>query len=40
MLANARKAQAVLEDFRVFLGQSVFVAHNVGFDYKASLATR
>lgn len=33
MLANARKAQAVLEDFRVFLGQSVFVAHNVGFDY-------
>ncbi|MDL0080932.1 MULTISPECIES: 3'-5' exonuclease [Helicobacter] len=33
MLEDARPAKAVLQDFRAFLGQSVFVAHNVGFDY-------
>lgn len=33
MLENARKEREVLRDFREFLAQSVFVAHNVGFDY-------
>ena len=33
MLENARKEREVLSDFRAFLAQSVFVAHNVGFDY-------
>lgn len=33
MLENAPKIQQVLKDFRIFLGDSVFVAHNVGFDY-------
>lgn len=33
MLENAPKLQNVLKDFRIFLGDSVFVAHNVGFDY-------
>lgn len=33
MLENARKESEVLRDFREFLAQSVFVAHNVEFDY-------
>lgn len=33
MLENARKEREVLRDFREFLAQGVFVAHNVGFDY-------
>lgn len=32
-LLNAPKPKVALERFRVFLGDSVFVAHNVGFDY-------
>lgn len=33
MLKGAPKLKKVLADFRDFLGDSVFVAHNVGFDY-------
>ena len=33
MLENARSTKEVLRDFKQFLAQSVFVAHNVGFDY-------
>ena len=33
MLTNARQAHQVLREFKEFLGDSVFVAHNVGFDY-------
>lgn len=33
MLRHARGVKEVLQDFRVFLGNDVFVAHNVGFDY-------
>ena len=33
MLKDSRKIKPVLQDFKEFLGQSVFVAHNVGFDY-------
>lgn len=33
MLKNAPKIEDVLESFIAFLGDSVFVAHNVGFDY-------
>lgn len=33
MLRHARGVKEVLQDFRVFLGSDVFVAHNVGFDY-------
>lgn len=33
MLANAPHLPAVLNEFRLFLGDSIFVAHNVGFDY-------
>ncbi len=33
MLEDAPKLQKVLHDFRNFIGDCVFVAHNVGFDY-------
>lgn len=33
MLKNARSLKEVMQDFKIFLGDSVFVAHNVGFDY-------
>lgn len=33
LLKNAPSLRSVLSDFRTFLGDSVFVAHNVGFDY-------
>ncbi|MWV63034.1 3'-5' exonuclease [Helicobacter saguini] len=33
MLENAPKIGRVLKDFRIFLADSVFVAHNVSFDY-------
>lgn len=33
-LKNAPKLTQVLEEFRIFLKDSVFVAHNVKFDYK------
>lgn len=33
MLENAPKIDKVLKDFRDFLGDCVFVAHNVSFDY-------
>ncbi|WP_233712874.1 MULTISPECIES: 3'-5' exonuclease [unclassified Helicobacter] len=33
MLKDSRRAESVLRDFKEFLGDSVFVAHNVGFDY-------
>lgn len=33
MLRNAPPIHQVLESFRIFLGDCVFVAHNVGFDY-------
>ncbi len=33
MLQDSRKECEVLKDFKEFLGDSVFVAHNVGFDY-------
>ncbi len=33
MLANAPHLPAVLNEFRLFLGDAIFVAHNVGFDY-------
>lgn len=33
MLQDAPNMREVLERFRLFLGDSVFVAHNVGFDY-------
>lgn len=32
-LKNAPKIKEVLENFRLFLGSAVFVAHNVKFDY-------
>lgn len=34
MLENAPKIHQVLESFKLFLGDCVFVAHNVDFDYK------
>lgn len=34
MLQNAPKLQNVLYDFKLFLGDSIFVAHNVDFDYQ------
>lgn len=33
MLENAPKLTSVLEKFKLFLGDSIFVAHNVDFDY-------
>ncbi len=33
MLENAPHLPAVLNEFRLFLKDSIFVAHNVGFDY-------
>ncbi|MCI5969088.1 3'-5' exonuclease [Helicobacter sp.] len=33
MLENAPKLVSVLEKFKLFLGDSIFVAHNVDFDY-------
>lgn len=33
-IKDAPRAKEVLRDFREFLGESVFVAHNVNFDYK------
>lgn len=33
MLTNAPKIPKVLESFKLFLGDSIFVAHNVEFDY-------
>ncbi len=33
MLSDAPSEKKVLKDFRAFLGDSVFVAHNVAFDY-------
>ncbi|WP_300692215.1 MULTISPECIES: 3'-5' exonuclease [Helicobacter] len=33
MLSNAPKITKVLESFKLFLGDSIFVAHNVNFDY-------
>lgn len=33
MLENAPKLAQVLEKFKLFLGDSIFVAHNVDFDY-------
>jgi DNA polymerase-3 subunit epsilon len=33
MLKNAPNEASVLEKFRLFLGESIFVAHNVDFDY-------
>lgn len=33
MLQNAPKLPNVLEKFKLFLGDSIFVAHNVDFDY-------
>ncbi|NLC28233.1 MAG: 3'-5' exonuclease [Campylobacteraceae bacterium] len=33
ILVNAPSLGSVLEKFRLFLGDAVFVAHNVGFDY-------
>lgn len=33
MLANAPKITKVLESFKLFLEDSIFVAHNVNFDY-------
>lgn len=33
MLESAPKEERCLQDFREFLGDSVFVAHNVAFDY-------
>lgn len=31
---NAPSLKSILEKFRLFLGDSVFIAHNVNFDYK------
>lgn len=33
MLKDAPKSAKVLADFRLFLGNAIFVAHNVSFDY-------
>ena len=33
LLKNAPSLASVLNDFRLFLGDSIFVAHNVSFDY-------
>lgn len=33
MLKNAPNLAKVLADFRIFLGDAIFVAHNVSFDY-------
>jgi len=33
-VVNAPSLKSVLEKFRLFLGDAVFVAHNVNFDYK------
>ncbi|MBT0880308.1 MULTISPECIES: 3'-5' exonuclease [unclassified Campylobacter] len=33
MLKNAPRSARVLADFRLFLGNAIFVAHNVSFDY-------
>jgi len=38
-LKNAPSLAFVMEQFKVFLGQSVFVAHNVRFDYGFISAT-
>ena len=34
MLEGAPELPKVLEAFKLFLGDSIFVAHNVGFDYE------
>ena len=33
MVANAPPFEAIADDFRSFLGDAIFVAHNVRFDY-------
>jgi DNA polymerase-3 subunit epsilon len=39
MVANAPRPFTLLKDFRAFLGDSVFVAHNITFDYDFISAT-